>query len=402
MDEILQDYLVRYETLQAGHPTLTALASSAVLLLALVLLLAVLRGMVRRSARALGVSRWATQGVMVREWQLFAPEAVRKYFERALWFAYAVAKWLLAAAWLLGVLALFPQTLAAAQRIGGFLSEKLQAAGPNFVEYIPSLIFILIVAFVTVQAVKLLKIFMDQIEAKKIAFPMFPAEYAAPTRQILSFFLILFAMVLVAPYLPGAGTQAFQAVTLFVGVLVSLGSSTAVANLIASFVLQYMRAFRTGDTVEIGGHVGTVTAVQMFSTRIRTLGNEEIAIPNTVVLTSAMKNYSRCEHVALRGSVSIGYDVPWPRVHEALLQAAGRMDEVLGEPKPFVIQRSLDDFYVSYELLAYTKEVTRLPVLTGKLNEKIRETFDAAGIEILSPAQLQLRGPAALPAPAPG
>ena len=122
---------------------------------------------------------------------------------------------------------------------------------------------------------------MIQVEEEKLKFQLFPPEYAAPTRQILNFFIIIFAMVVVAPYLPGAGTNAFQAVTLFIGVLVSLGSSTAIANMIASFVLQYMRAFKVGDTVSIGNQVGTVLQVQLFSTKLRTIANEEISIPNT-------------------------------------------------------------------------------------------------------------------------
>ena len=210
--------------------------------------------------------------------------------------------------------------------------------------------------------------------------------------QILTFAIILFAMVLTTPLLPGAGSYAFNAVTIFLGILVSLGSSTAVANLIASFVLQYMRAFKVGDTVEIGGHTGKVLYIELFSTHIRTLDREEIAIPNSVVLTSALKNYSRSDHVAVRACVSIGYDVPWQRVQEALLQAARGVEAVLSEPEPFVIQRSLDDYCVSYDLHAFTKDVGRLPFVRSQLNESVRNIFEEARIEILSPAHVELRG----------
>ncbi|MCZ7648982.1 MAG: mechanosensitive ion channel family protein [Planctomycetota bacterium] len=396
MFDWIDPYLDQYLGYQARHPQLTALIWAGVWLLALLLGLLLAKLFFTRLARGVADMAWAREGVRYKTWEILPADAARQRIEAAFRFLFVLLRLFLLAAYAVVVLNLFPQTERAGWAMAEALGQRLYALLLDVLLYIPSLVYIAAVVWLTAHAIRLLKAFMQQIEEQKLAFRMFPPEYAAPTRQIATFFIVVFAMVVVAPYLPGSGSNAFQAVTLFIGVLVSLGSSTAVANLIASFVLQYMRAFRVGDTVEVGAHVGRILQVDLFSTRILTLANEEVAIPNSLVLTSAMKNYSRSEHVAVRGAVSIGYDVPGTKVHAALLEAAKRDAEILADPAPFVVQKSLDDYYVSYELFAYTKEVARLPRVRSKLHETIRETFDEAGIEILSPAFTELRGKVAV------
>jgi small-conductance mechanosensitive channel len=392
LPEYLQLHYARFLEFQEANPTTAAAICTLCLLLGLALALLLIRFLVGRFVKRVSQTRWASEGIRYRSWTLFPPETVRERFESSLWFLFGIVRFLAWVVFALAAITLFPQTARFSNRLFTFLSEKLEEVGLQVLSFVPNIIFIAIIAFLTLQVLKLLKAFMEQIEQEKLNFAMFPAEYAAPTRQLLNFFIIIFAMIIVAPYLPGAGTQAFQGVTLFLGILVSLGSSSAIANMIASFVLQYMRAFKVGDMVEIGGQVGKVTAVTLFSTRLRSLTNEEVAIPNTLVLTSAMKNYSRSDRVAVKCSVSIGYDVPWQKVHEGLLGAARKMEGVLTEPEPFVLQKSLDDNYVSYEVYAYTADVNRLPHLRSRLNEAIQTTFAEAHIEILSPAFTELRG----------
>lgn len=392
MSEFFDTYHQQYLAFEKSSPTLVSLIAVALLLIGLLLLRLLCRWFCRRLAESVSNRKFVKEGVRFRNWEILSAEVAAQKVKSFFNLLYVVVRVLLLLAFVIAVLALFPQTLGFAEMVAGYIGEKLLFVGMGILTYIPNLLFIALVIFLAVQVIRLLKVFMQQVETEKLQFRMFPPEYASPTRQILTFATILFTMVIIAPYLPGSGSHAFQAVTLFFGVLVSLGSSTAVANLIASFVLQYMRAFRVGDTVEIGGHTGKVLHIELFSTRIRTFTKEDVAIPNSVVLTSALKNYSQSDHVAVRASVSIGYDVPWPRVQEVLLTAARRLDGIMSDPEPFVLQKSLDDYYVSYELHAYTKEVGRLPIMRGNLNESVRNAFEEAEIEILSPAFTELRG----------
>ena len=390
-DYIEQSY-ESFVSFQQEQPVAAGALCSLGLLIGLAVALLLTRLFVARLVKRVARLRWASEGIRYRTWVIVPAEAFRKRFESTLWFAFGSMRIVAWFSFCIVSLALFPQTARYTDHLLTFLSEKLLAVGAKIAAYVPNLILIAIILFLTFQVLKLLKRFMTQVEEQQLTFQVFPAEYAAPTRQLLTFCIILFAMIIIAPYLPGAGTQAFQGITLFLGIIVSLGSSSAIANLIASFVLQYMRAFKTGDTVEIGGQVGRVTAVTLFSTRLRSLANEEIAIPNSVVLTSAMKNYSRSKRLAIKSAVSIGYDVPWEKVHKELLSAARKAEGVVAEPEPFVLQESLDDYCVSYEVYAYTDQVERIPHLRSRLNESIRTRFSEAGIEILSPAFTELRG----------
>lgn len=392
MPDYLQQQAARFSAFQNAHPTAAAAVCALGLLLALMLVLVLTRFLIRRAVKRINQTRWASEGVRYRSWTILPPEAVRERFDSCLWFIFGIIRFLLWTLFALSAIVLFPQTSRFSNHLLKYLSDRLEEVGVQVLSFIPNVIFIAIIAFLTIQLLKLLKVLMEQIQHGRITFPMFPAEYATPTRQLLTFFIVVFAMILVAPYLPGAGTQAFQGVTLFLGILVSLGSSSAIANLVASFVLQYMRAFKVGDMVEIGGQSGKVIAVTLFSTRLRSMTNEEIAIPNTLVLTSAVRNLSRSDPVAVKCTVSIGYDVPWQKVHEALLRAARTIESVRTEPEPYVLQKSLDDYYVSYEVYAYTVDVHGLPLLRSRLNAAIQTAFAEAQIDICSPAFTELRG----------
>lgn len=400
MLERWNEWLAPYRAWSDAHPHAAAAAWAVALLGIWWVLLRAVRWLIARQAQRMAGKPWLRDGLRFRSWEVISAATVQQYMRDLGDGLYAILRMAFAFAYVLILLFLIPETADFSTRTLAFLGDRLYALGVDMVLYVPSLLYIVVVTFLSIQLIKLLKAFMEQIEQGKLSFPLFPPEYAAPTRQIVTFFVIVFAMVLIAPYLPGSGTQAFQAVTLFIGVLVSLGSSTAVANLIASFVLQYMRAFRVGDLIEVGGHVGTVQAIHLFSTRLRTATNDDIAIPNTLMLTGALKNYTQSVPVALKGSVSIGYDVPWTRVYEALLTAAARHADVLRDPPPYVLQRSLDDYYISYDLYAFTASVERLPAAHSRLHECIRDAFEAAGIEILSPAHTHLHGKIRLdPAP---
>jgi small-conductance mechanosensitive channel len=195
-------------------------------------------------------------------------------------------------------------------------------------------------------------------------------------------------LVIMFPYLPGSGSPAFQGVSVFLGVLLSLGSSTAINNIIAGLVITYMRPFKPGDRIKIGDITGDVIDKTMLVIKLKTTKNEEITVPNSTVLSSNTINYSslsKSKGLILHTTVTIGYDVPWRTMHETLIKAALKTNAILASPEPFVWQTSLDDFYVSYQLNAYTQEAEMQGTIYAELHQHIQDCCRDAGIEIMSP-----------------
>ena len=209
-----------------------------------------------------------------------------------------------------------------------------------------------------------------------------------PTYSIVKFLLYAFMFVLIFPYLPGSDSNIFKGVSVFIGVLFSLGSSSAIANMVAGLVITYMRPFKIGDRIKIGDVTGDVVEKTLLVTRIRTIKNEVITIPNSSVLNGNTTNYSSEaieKGLIIHTTVTIGYDVPWKDMHQALIDAALRTNLILDEPKPFVLQTSLEDFYVSYQINAYTREAGKQALIYSNLHQNIQDVCNERGIEILSP-----------------
>ena len=237
-------------------------------------------------------------------------------------------------------------------------------------------------------------LFFQQIQHGRIVFANFPAEWAAPTNKIARVLLIAFGVVVAFPYLPASDSPAFAGVSVFMGVLFSLASSSALSNMIAGIVLTYTGAFRLGDRVKVGDSFGDIIDASLLATRVRTIKNEDITIPNSVVLGSSVINYSREANtlgLILHTSVTIGYDAPWRTVHDLLIDAALETPGVLAEPRPFVWQTALNDFYVTYEINAYTRSPRDMIDIYAALHARIQDTFYAAGVEIMSPHYTALR-----------
>ncbi|MFQ5680022.1 MAG: mechanosensitive ion channel family protein [Gemmatimonadota bacterium] len=246
----------------------------------------------------------------------------------------------------------------------------------------------MILFFLATRLVKLLELVFRGIASRRIRLKGFHAEWARPTFKISRGLVWAFFLVVAFPYLPGSGSPAFQGVSIFLGVLLSLGGSSAVANVIAGTVLTYMRAFRIGERVKIADAVGDVVEKTMFVTRVRTVKNVVITIPNAMVMSNHIVNYSaqaETTGVTLHTTVTLGYDLPWPRVHERLVAAARATSRVEEEPAPFVLQKSLDDFTVAYELNATTREPAEMQAIYSELHQNIQNELHAAGIEIASP-----------------
>jgi small-conductance mechanosensitive channel len=248
--------------------------------------------------------------------------------------------------------------------------------------------FIAVILFVAYYGIKFVKFIFAEIGKGTIEMPGFYRDWAEPTYKIVRFLLIAFTAVVVFPYLPGSKSPAFQGVSIFLGVLFSLGSTSAVANIVSGMLLTYTRAFQDGDRVRIGETTGDVLGKTLLVTRIRTIKNEDISIPNALVLSSHIINYSSSaqeQGLILHTGVTIGYDAPWRQVYELLIAAARDTERILKEPKPFVLQTSLDDFYVSYELNAFTDQPTYMARIYSDLHQNIQDKFNEAGVEIMSP-----------------
>jgi len=296
--------------------------------------------------------------------------------------------------YLLFVLSLFPWTHGIATAIVGYILDPLRQFGAAIVASLPDLFLIAVVVFITRYFIKLARFFFDEVERGRIVLPGFYADWAGPTYKIVRFFILAFALTVVFPFIPGSKSEAFKGVSIFLGVLFSLGSTSTISNVMAGLSITYMRAFKVGDRVRIGDTVGDVIDQSLLVTHVRTIKNEDITVPNAMVLNAHIVNYSaraKEEGLILHTAVTIGYDAPWRTVHELLIEAARKTPCILVTPAPFVLQTALNDFYVTYELNAHTDEPRQMVNTYSALHRYIQDTFNEAGVEIMSPHYAQLR-----------
>ena len=292
------------------------------------------------------------------------------------------------------ILNLFPDAQPAAHELRLIIIGTVATIGQATIDYLPNAVQIAIILVITRYSLKVIHLFFHAIGAGIIVLPDFYPEWAEPTYKIVRMLTFVFVPFLIMPLLPGANSQFFDKITFFVGLLVSLGSTSAIKNMTAGIVLTYTRAFQIGDFVRIGEVSGDVLEKSLFVTRIKTTKNEQIAMPNGAVLDSNIMNFSALaadKGLILHTSVTIGYDVDWRQVQSLLIDAALETPNILNDPKPFVLQTSLDDYYVAYEINAYTDQPNRIPKTLSVLHQYILDTFHTAGVEIMSPAYSALR-----------
>lgn len=283
---------------------------------------------------------------------------------------------------------IFPWTKNFADTLFGYILNPLKKIANGFWDYLPSLMTIIVIIFVFRYVLKGLRYLKSEIEDGELKISGFYPDWANPTYQIVRVLVFAFMIIVIFPYLPGSESPVFRGVSVFLGFLFTFGSAGSLSNIIAGLVLTYMRLFVIGDRVKIGEVVGDVIEKSLLVTRVRTIKNEIISIPNSTVMSSHTINYSSDavdNGLIMHTTVTIGYDVPWKTMHQALLDAAERTDMLLKEPKPFVLQTSLDDFYVSYQVNAYTKEPNMQAVIYSQLHQNIQDCCNEASIEILSP-----------------
>lgn len=292
------------------------------------------------------------------------------------------------------VLSIFPWTRGISAALLGAVVSTFQAIGQAFATYMPNFVSIVVIIVVTRYVIKLISLLFTGIGRGAIRFEGFHQEWAAPTYKIVRFLVIVFGAIAIFPYIPGSQSEGFRGISVFLGLLISLGSAAAIGNIIAGVVLTYMRAFRVGDRVKIADTSGDVMEKTLLVTRIRTIKNVDVTIPNAMVLGSHLINFSsvaREQGLILHTSVTIGYDAPWRTVHALLISAARATAHILPNPEPFVLQTSLDDFYVTYEINAYTDQPHKMANIYAELHQNIQDKFNEAGVEIMSPHYGQIR-----------
>jgi small-conductance mechanosensitive channel len=286
------------------------------------------------------------------------------------------------------VFSIFPTTEGITRKILGLIWSPVQNILMGVVNYLPKLITIIIIYLIFKYLIRFVRFLSNEVERKALVLPGFYPEWAKPTYNIVRLLLYAFMFVVIFPYLPGSDSPIFRGVSVFLGVLFSLGSSSVVSNIMAGLVITYMRPYKVGDRIKIDDIVGDVVEKSLMITRIRTIKNEDVTIPNAKVLTGYSVNYTTAtdqDGLIIHTTVTIGYDAPWRTVHELLIRAAKLTEGVSSNPKPFVLQTSLDDFYISYQINAYIKNAHGIIKIKSDLHQNIQDEFNRAGVEIMSP-----------------
>ncbi|MDE6403198.1 MAG: mechanosensitive ion channel family protein, partial [Muribaculaceae bacterium] len=290
--------------------------------------------------------------------------------------------------------AIFPQTEKLALTIFFYIMEPVKMILRSVADYVPNLFIILVIWFCIKYLIKGLRYIATEIENEKLKISGFYPDWAKPSFNIIRFLLYAFMVAMIYPYLPGSNSGIFQGISVFVGLIVSLGSSTVIGNIIAGLVITYMRPFKIGDRIKLNDTTGNVIEKTPFVTRLRTPKNEVVTIPNSFIMSSHTVNYSASARqfgLIIHTTVTIGYDVPWRQVHQLLINAARLTHGVMEHPKPFVLETELQDYYPCYQINAYIKDADQQAVIMTDLMQNIQDVFNEAGVEIMSPKYVATR-----------
>ena len=280
------------------------------------------------------------------------------------------------------------------EKLLSFVLEPLAYAWHGILGFLPELFFILVIVWLAEQLADFVTWLGNRLQTGELQLEGFYADWAKPTANLIRALIYIFTLVIVWPLLPGSGSPAFQGVSVFVGLLLSLGGASTVGNAVSGVILTYMRPFQIGHRVKLGDAVGDIVSKNLLVTRIRTTKNEEITVPNGNLLSGGIVNYTslaQTHGLVLHTSITIGYDVPWPQVHELLIAAAAKTPGVEAEPAPFVLQKALQDWYVEYELNAVTRDSHSMPRMYSELHANIQDGFRDAGVEIMSSHYMHVR-----------
>ena len=289
------------------------------------------------------------------------------------------------------ILGLFPWTNGIAAYTLRIFLDPLISLGHGFINYLPSLAFLIVIFFVTRYLLKLLSLLFTGLQSGSIVLKDFDSDWAMPSYKILRIGIVAFALIIAYPYIPGSDSNAFKGVTVFLGILFSLGSSSFIGNMIAGYTMAFRRAFRKGDLIMVNGQMGFVEDQRLMVTRLRTIKNEEVVMPNSVLLNNDIINYSKKAKetgLILHTTVGIGYETPWRLVESMLLQASDNTEGLMKQPPPFINQKSLGNFAVEYEINVFCNDVSNLPMTYTNLYRNILDVFNENNVQIMTPAYM--------------
>ena len=274
---------------------------------------------------------------------------------------------------------IFPQTKSLAYQLFSYIWIPVKSIFTSVVEYIPNLFTIFVIWYAVKYLVRFVHYLANEVKSERLKIRGFYSDWAEPTFHIIRFLLYAFMIAMIYPYLPGSKSGVFQGISVFVGLIVSLGSSTVIGNIIAGLVITYMRPFKLGDRIQLNETTGNVIEKTPLVTRIRTPKNEVVTIPNSFIMSSHTVNYSTSAReygLIIHSEVSIGYDIPWRQTHQLLIEAALNTPGVIDDPRPFVLETSLSDWYPVYQVNAYIKEADRLADIYSDLHQNIQDKFN--------------------------
>ncbi|MDR0680826.1 MAG: mechanosensitive ion channel family protein [Dysgonamonadaceae bacterium] len=290
---------------------------------------------------------------------------------------------------------IFPQTEDLAMQIFSYVLTPLKRIGWNIINYVPNLFIIAIIWSIIHYITRGIGYLAKEIETGHLKITGFYPDWAKPTYSIVRFLLYAFMIALIYPYLPNSDSKFFQGISVFLGLIVSFGSSSAIGNLIAGMIITYMRPFRIGDRIKINDVIGNVMEKTPIVTRVRTLKNEIITIPNSTIMNSQTTNLSesaRTKGLIIYFDVSFGYETPWRTVHQLLIDAAESTEGVMKNPHPFVLETAFNDFYIVYQINAYIGDANKLTLISTALRQNVQDKFNAAGVNIMSPHYYNIQG----------
>lgn len=335
-------------------------------------------------------------GIQVKDVEIISPSAISAFSLQILTSIRLLVLVVIFLYYAAFILRLYPWSRAVGESILGTFYGSVELALSAISGYLPNLFIVAIIGLIAYYTLRGIKPFFLAIEKRSLVIPGFYADWAKPTYNLLLFLVIALALVLAFPYLPGFNSPAFQGVSVFLGLLLSLGSTSAITNVIGGIILIYTRAFRIGDHIRVGDVIGDIIEKNFLAIRICTPTNQIITIPNSALLNNNVTNYNLSSRelsrdLILQTTITLGYDVPWRKAHATLIDAALCTAHILREPTPFVLQTNLGDYSISYQLNAYTNDPNRMVIIHSELHQNIQDRCKRNGIEILSPSYTSLR-----------
>lgn len=396
--KLLKGYLQNYLDLQLTQTLMQGVLSNVLLILGVFILyqtMAFINALFPRAQTIIEGWRHTRFKVLkLKSMELVTPDQITDFLLSLTRYVQVGLNLALIVTGLTYVLSFFSGTQQIAVSIMERLTAILHSFGQAILGFIPNLLTLFLILLGMRYILKLLHFFHEGVQSDKIRILGLPKDLAEPTYQLLRVLIIALALVAAYPYVPGSDSPVFRGITIFVGFLLSMGSTSLVTNIVSGVVLTYTRGLRIGDRVKIGNTTGDVVERTLLVTRVRTIKNVIVSIPNSMVLNNEIENYSAItarEGLILHTSVTIGYDVPWRKVNDLLIRSALTTRSILQHPAPFVLQTSLDDYYVSYELNAYTHDPKRMALIYSELHQNIQDQFNMGGVEIMSPAYMAYR-----------